>query len=91
MKKKQEDGFLDAIMTPMAAPVIAAIASSLIQPVASSFIKVISVKGVTKAGKEQEGGFLPLLALPLMMKILGKGATRTGRRYNNMDCMNKNF
>ena len=36
-------------------------------------------------GKGQEGGFLPSLALPLMMKVLGKGARRAGRGWNNMD------
>ena len=61
----------------MAASLIASMASLLIQPVASSLI-----------GKGQEGGFLPLLVLPLMIKVLGKGDTRAGRKYNNMD---KNF
>ena len=39
--------------------------SSLIQPVVSSLINAISGKGV-------EGGILPLLALPLMMKFMEK-------------------
>ena len=51
--KKQECVFLCAMMIPMA--------FSLIQPVASSLINPIT-------GKGQEGRFLPLLALPLMMK-----------------------
>ena len=34
-----------------------------------------SGKGATRAGKGKEGGVLPLLALPLMMKVLGKGVT----------------
>ena len=38
----------------------------LIQPVASSFINAITVKG-------EKGGFLPLLTLPFMIKVLGKG------------------
>ena len=50
----------------------------LIQLVASSLIHAI-------IGKGQEGGFLPLLELPLMMKVLGKGARRAGRGWNNMD------
>ena len=40
-------------------------ASSLIQPVALSLINAIP-------GKEQEGGFCQLLALPLMMKVMKK-------------------
>ena len=48
-------------MAPMAATLTASMASSLIQPVSSALINVIT-------GKGQEGGFLPLLALPLTMK-----------------------
>ena len=66
--KKQEGGFLGAMMAPMAASLIAPMASLFMKPVASSLINAIS-------GKGQEGGFLPLLALPLMMKVLGKGVT----------------
>ena len=40
--------------------------------------------------KQQEGGFLPLLTLPLMIKVLGKGVTREGRGYDKMNHMNKN-
>ena len=40
-------------------------ASSLIQPMASSLINTVT-------GKGQEGWFLPLLLLPLMMKVLEK-------------------
>ena len=46
--------------------------SSLIQSVVSSLINAISGKGVTRAGKGQEGGILPLLALSLMMKFMEK-------------------
>ena len=60
-KKNQEDEFLGAMMATIADSLIAPMASSLIQPVASSLINVIS-------GKGQEGGFLPLLALPVMIK-----------------------
>ena len=68
-------------MAHMAASLIAPMASSLMQPVASSLVNAIS-------GKEQEGGFLPLLALSLIVKVLGKGNRRAGKGYNNM---NKNF
>ena len=64
------------MMAPMAASLIAPMASSLIQPIASSLITSITTKG-------QECGFLPLLALLLMMKILGKGDRRAGREYMN--------
>ena len=59
-------------------------AASLIQPVASSLINSIT-------GKRQEGGFLPLLVLSLMIKVLEKGVRRAGRGYNNMDHMDENF
>ena len=52
---------------------------SLIATMASSLINYIT-------GKGQEGGFLTLLALPLMTKVLGEGVRRAGRGY-----MNKNF
>ena len=54
----------------MVASLIQPVSSSLIQPVASSLIKAIAGKGVMRAGKRQEGGFLPLLALPLMIKAI---------------------
>ena len=38
-----------------------------------------------KAVKRQEGGFLPLTASPLMMKVLGKRVTGREKGYNNMD------
>ena len=69
--------FLGAIIAPMAASLIALMASSVIQPAAFSLINTIT-------GKGQESGFLPLLALPLMMKVLGKGIRRAGRGYDNM-------
>ena len=74
--KKQEGGFLWAMTAPMAASLKAPMASSLIQPVASSLINAILEKGVVRARKGQESGFLPLLALPIIMKVLGKGVTR---------------
>ena len=65
-------------MGPMAAWLIVPMASSLMQPVASSLIIAI-------AGKGQEYGFLPSLALPLMKKVLAKGVRRAGKEYNSMD------
>ena len=75
---KTEGGFLPAMMGPMTTSLMAVIAYSLTQHVASSLINSIT-------GKRQEGGFLPLLALPLMMKVLGKGVRRAGRGYMNKD------
>ena len=75
----------------MTFPSVASMASSFIQPVASSLINDITGKGVRRAGKGQEGGYLPLLALPLMMKALGKGIRRAGKAYNNMDHLDKTF
>ena len=46
------------------------IAASLIVPVTSSLINAIIGKGVLRAGKEQEGRFLPLLLLPLTINYL---------------------
>ena len=48
--KKQEGGFLAAMMAPMAAPLIVLGVSSLIQTIASSLINSIT-------GKGQEGEF----------------------------------
>ena len=42
------------------------------------------------AGIGKEGGFLPLLALTLLIKAMsGKGVARAGKGYNNMDHMEK--
>ena len=54
----------------MAASLITAMASSLIQPLAFLLINAMTGKGVRRAGKEQESGFLPLLAAPLVMKAM---------------------
>ena len=70
---------------------LATIAASLIAPMASSLVITITGKRVIRAGKEQEGGILPLLALPLMMKVLGKGVRRAGKGGNKMDHMDKFF
>ena len=69
--KKQEGGFLCA-MPLLAASLIALIAFSLIQPLASSLINDISRDGVVKSRKGQEGGILLLLAKPLIMKLWEK-------------------
>ena len=88
---KKQGGYLPAMMEPMTASLIAPMASSWIQPVASSLINAITGKEVTRTGKGQ-GGFLPLLAAPLLLKgIFGKGVTRAGRGYNKLDHMDKNF
>ena len=58
---------------------------------ASSFINAISEKGVMKAREATESGFLLLLGLLLMMKVLGKIVTRAVKRYYKMDYMDKNF
>ena len=61
----------------MTASLVAPIASSLIQPADSSLINGIF-------GKGQKGVFLPLLPLPLMMRVLGKRVRTAGERYNKM-------
>ena len=53
---------------------VAPMAASMVQPVAFFFINAVT-------RKRQEGGFLPLLALLLMMKVLGKEDKRAGRGY----------
>ena len=55
---------------------IAHMASSFIQPVAFSLINGITGKGAIRSGKRQECGIIPLLALSLMVKALGKGIMR---------------
>ena len=60
---------------PMAALLIASMASSLMRPLTFSLINDTSGKGE----------FLPLLALSLMMKIIKKRVRRAGKRYNKMD------
>ena len=39
----------------------------------------------------QEFGFIPLLTLLFMIKVLEKGVTRAGRGCNNIDPMDKMF
>ena len=58
------------MMAPMAALLVAPVASSLIQPVAFSLVNAAAVK------EQESGGIFPLLALPLMMEVLGKGVRR---------------
>ena len=78
--KNQESINLSAMMLPLAASMKTPIACSLIQPVTSSLINAITGRRVRKTGQGHEGGFLPLLALPLMMKVLGNGVKREGKR-----------
>ena len=74
------------MMAPMAASLIALMASPLIQSSISSLINAIT-------GKGNKGGFLPLLALPLMIKVMSRkgvmrareGVRSAGRGYNNRD------
>ena len=87
--KISKSEFVDALMAPVAASLIELMASSLIQTMAFSLIISISGKRVMKAGKEKEHGILLLLALPLMMKVLGKGVTRARKGYNNRDHTDK--
>ena len=63
----------------------------LIQFVTSSLINALSRKGVVRGGKVQKGRFLRLLALPLMIKSLGKGVTRAAKVDNKINHMDKNF
>ena len=79
------------MIAPVAFWLIAPMVYSLIQLVTSWFINAIFGKRVTRAGKRQESRFLPLLALPIIMKVQGKGITRAGKEYDNTDDMNKNF
>ena len=90
-QKKQEGKFIAAIMPPVTASSIAFMASSLVQPAASSLINAIAGIRVRSARKGQKGGFLPLLVPPLMMKVLENGDTRAGKGYNNMDHLDKIF
>ena len=55
--KKQEDGFLGAMMTTMAA--------SLIQPVVSSLINAISEREFKRTEKRQKGGCVDVIASTL--------------------------
>ena len=62
------------MMGPMVASLIAPMASSMIETVTYSLINAITGKGVWRARKGQEGGFLPLSLVPLLLKgIIGKG------------------
>ena len=59
---------------------MALMASSMIQPVASSLTNAISEQAVITAGKGQENGFLLLLTLPLMIKTVSKRSHRNRKR-----------
>ena len=79
------------MVVPMSALFVALMASSLMQPVVSSLINVLTRKRVLRAGVGQQGRFLPLLALPLLMKVLGKGVTRAGKGYDYMELFQIGF
>ena len=70
MKTKQGGGSFGAMIAPMGASLIEPMASSLIKPVACSLINALSGKGVKRTGKGQEGIFLPLFSLSLMIKTM---------------------
>ena len=76
------------MMAPMAALLIASMASSLIQPVVFSLINAINGRRFMRADKGQD--FLPLL-ITSMMNALAKGVTTARRGYNKMDHINKNL
>ena len=80
-----------SMVLPMAALLIALMASSLVQPVVSSLINVITRKRVLRPGVGQQSRFLPLLALPLLMKVLGKGVRRAGKGYDYMELFQIRF
>ena len=71
--------------------IVAPMDFSLIQNVTSLLINTISGKGVMRTGKGQGDGFVLLLALSLIMKVLGKEVTRARTGYNNTDYMDKHF
>ena len=81
--KKQEGGFLEAMMALMVASLMATMASSLIQLVASSLANVITGKGVIREGKGQEGGFFPFIS------IVFNDESYDRKRYNKMDHIDK--
>lgn len=66
-------------------------ASSLIKSVASLFINVLSGKEVMRTAKRQKLGFPALLPSSVTMKVPGKGVTRAGKWYNDIDHMNRKF
>ena len=56
------------MMGPMAALLVTPMASSVIETVTSSLINTITGKGVWRARKGQEVGFLSLLSVLLLLK-----------------------
>ena len=67
--KKQKGRFFGAIMVPIIASLIAPMASSLIKLKTPSMINAASEKGVMRAEKGQEGGFIHL-AIHLILKAI---------------------
>ena len=60
----------------------------MVPMVPSLIVSIALLLSNATTGKGQEGGFLPLLALPLIMKVLEKRVRVAERRYDNI---NKNF
>ena len=48
-------------------------------------------KIIQDSRKRIKSGFFPLVAPPLMMKVLGKEVAMATRRYNKGDHMDENF
>ena len=71
---KQEGRFLAAVMALMAAV--------MVQSLFSSVVKDITGKGIKRAGKRQEGGFLELSDL-IVKAIAGEGVMRAGTRQGS--------
>ena len=70
--RKQQVGFLPAMIAPMVTSLIAPMVYGVFITATCSFFidKCYNWKRSHQSRKEQEGGILPLLALPLMMKVL---------------------
>ena len=77
------------MMVPIAAQLIAPMVPSFIQPVASSLINAVSGKGVMRAGKWAKRWISSIISIAFNDDISGKEFTRIGRRYNNMDQIDK--
>ena len=79
-KTWKKRGYLVAVMTSIADSLIAPMASSWIQNVASSFMNAIAGKEVMRAAKQQESDFFPSLELTLMTD--GRGRELAEQEYD---------
>ena len=71
--KNKKGGFLGSMLAHVAASLPAPMVSSLIQTVSSSLINDLSgsyEKGVMRARKGEKVGFLALLPLPSIIKVM---------------------